>query len=206
MRRPLFLVLSLSCALLAAALVWLWVTPQGQIKGVHWQAPDVVRPSLDGGASLGGTGVELGRYVATLDRPLFLPTRRPPPPLAASAVAIDPFPDVRLLAVWGNAERGGALTAIDGQLRRTKVGESIAGWTLKSLSSKSAEFVRGDDVRSVEIKRMLGSEALALSSGKAGTPASADGRRQADMEEARRHVRNMNAIRAKYGFAPLPEP
>ena len=207
MRRPLFVGLTALCAGLAALLGWLWVTPQGQLKGVSWQPPAVVKPVLDGGASLGGTGVELGRFVATLDRPLFLPTRRPPPPpQAASAAAVDPFPDVRLLAVYGNAERGGALTAVNGQLRRTKVGDSFSGWTLKSLSPTGAEFARGDEVRSVDIKRVIGSESLALSTGKPGAAMSAEASRQADLEDARRRVRNMNAVRAKYGFAPLPEP
>lgn len=207
MKRAALVTLSVLCLGLAAALAWLWITPQGQLKGVRWQPPAPVRPALDAGQPLGGTGVELGQYVAVLDRPLFVPTRRPPPPLrAASAPLADPWADVRVLAVYGNAERGGMLASVDGRIRRAKVGDTFNGWTLKAISPKGAEFTQGNDVRFVELKRSLGSEPTLAMAGKGPVTASPEAQRARSADEARQRVRNMNAVRAKYGFPPLPEP
>ena len=71
---PLLLALNLG---LLAWLASLWFTPDGRLTGVRWQPPPALKPSLDGGSALPATGVELGRYVATLERPLFMPSRRP---------------------------------------------------------------------------------------------------------------------------------
>lgn len=207
MTRVALAVLTCLCLALAGALAWLWVTPQGRLKGVQWSPPGPVRPALDAGRPLGGTGVELGQYVAVLDRPLFVPSRRPPPPpQAAPAPVVDPWADLRVLAVYGNGERGGMLAWVDGRIRRAKLGDSFSGWTLKAISPKGAEFAQGSEVRFVELKRSLGHESALALAAKGPASVSPEAQRQRSADEARQRVRNMNAVRAKYGFPPLPEP
>lgn len=210
MRRPALLTMLALCVALAAGLAWLWLTPQGQLKGVVWTPPAPIKPALDSGAALPATGVDLGQMVTALDRPLFAPTRRPPPPpQAASAPVVDPFPDMRLLATYGNGSVGGAVALVDGRIVRAKLGDAISGWVLKTLSPKGAELVQGGDTRFVELSRVVGNElaAQAAAAGRgAAPPGSYEAVRQREREEARIQVRRMNALRANMGLAPLPEP
>lgn len=214
--------LPLLVAIDLALLAWLaarWITPQGEWIGVKWTPPAAQRPSLDGGAPLPQTGVEVGRFVATLERPLFVPTRRPPPPpQAASAPApADPLTDLRLLAVYGNQQVGGVIVRVDSRVRRLKLGETLNGWTLRSVQPHAVELARGDEVRSIEIKRTAGLEPQPTASGAPvageGQSAASNARSAAleemqrrEREERRAQITRMNAIRARMGAPPLPEP
>lgn len=218
--------LPLLVAVNLALLGWLalrWITPEGEWIGLKWVAPAAQRPALDGGAALPQTGVELGRFVATLERPLFVATRRPPPPpqAASAAVAADPLSDLRLLGVYGNQQAGGVIVRVDSRVRRLKVGESLGGWTLRGVQAQAVELARGDEVRRIEIKRSAGIEpqlasadGAAGSGAPAGAAAPATNARSAALEEMQRREREerraqimrMNALRARMGVPPLPEP
>lgn len=201
---------------LLALLVSLWLTPRGDWIGVHWVAPKALPPALDGAAGLPPTGVDLNRYVATLERPLFVASRRPPPPAhtASAPAGPDPFPDVRLLAVYGNQTVGGVVLSVDARVKRLKLGESINGWTLKSVSPNTVELARADDVRTVEIKRGASLEPLVAGAGPATTDGGAantrstalDAAQRRDREERKAQTMRMNALRARLGAPPLPEP
>jgi len=203
-----------------ALLGWLasrWVTPAGEWLGVKWPSPAAMRPALDGGNALPQTGVDVGRFVATLERPLFVATRRPPPPpQAASAAAVtDPLTDLRLLGVYGNQQVGGVIVRVDSRVRRLKVGESLNGWTLRSVRPDAVELARGDEVRSIEIKRtaviepqLASADGAAAGASPAGNARSSalDEVQRRDREERRAQTMRMNALRARMGVPPLPEP
>ena len=67
--------------LLAGLIAALWITPQGRLRGTHWQPPAAVRPALGTAPPVlaGQDDIDIARYMAILDRPLFSPVRRPPP-------------------------------------------------------------------------------------------------------------------------------
>ena len=220
MRRMLLPLLLAGNVALALWLAWLWVTPAGQVKGVQWQQPAPLPPALDGDTPLPETGVDTGRYVATLERPLFSPSRRmPPPPQAASAPpVIDSPPDIRVLGLYGSSADGavgGMVARIDGQVKRVKVGDAVGRWTLKALRPGEAVLSMGDSEQVYPLRRAAADEppasSIADNAGPAGAPSAprapaVDPMRQRQIEEARANVRRINALRARSGLPPVPEP
>lgn len=150
----LFLVLD---ALLLAALAWLWLDPASAApRSLAWQPPAAVAPEL------GAAATELPRvaamdtraFVATLDRPLFSPTRRPPPPKAAvdEAPAADALKDVRLVGLYTTADgRAGALLRNGAVVQRVALKEQIGGWTLHSVQDRAATLTRAGKSRVLEL-------------------------------------------------------
>lgn len=210
--------LSLLLVLNLLLLGWLasrWITPSGEWIGVQWMPPAAQRPVLDGGAALAPTGIEVGRFVATLERPLFVATRRPPPPPQAASAAADPLNDLRLLGVYGNEQGGGVILSVDSRVRRVKLGESLNGWTLRSVKPNAVELARGDEVRSVEIRRAApepgpapaGAQPAAMASpAPAARSAELDEKARRELEQRRAQIMRQNALRARVGLPPLPEP
>ncbi len=215
---PLLVALNLA---LAALLAWLWFTPAGQLRDLRWQPPQPVAPALADAKSLPSTDVDLARFVATLDRPLFVPTRRPPPKPqeVAAAPPPDPLPKIRLLGLYRNEEAGGMIASVDGNVRRVRVGDTVAGnWSLKALRGNEVVVSRGDVERTVALLRNAGSgvetaaETAAVvpgadTSGATSPTATArSAARERDLERRREQVRRMNAARARRGMPLLPEP
>lgn len=221
MRRwtlPLLVMLNLG---LLGWLASMWFTRDGRLAGVHWRQPEPLKPTLDGDNSLPPTGVEMGRFVATLERPLFSPSRRPPPPapVASAPPVVDTPPDIRLLGLYGSRVEGGGaggmVARIDGRVKRVKVGESIGRWTLKEIRPGEAVLAAGDVQQVYPLLRAAGTEAptsaVSDNVAPAGSPAvtrsgTVDPARQRQIEEARANVRRMNVLRARSGMPPLPEP
>lgn len=217
MRRLVLPLLGLLVLALAGLLAWQWVTPEGQWAGVRWQPPAALRPSLDGTAALPSTGVELGRYVATLERPLFVSSRRPPPPppVAAAPVVVDTPPDLRVLGLYGRrgeaAGEGGMIARVDGQVKRLRLGDSVGRWTLKELRPGEAVLALGDTQQVYPLRRALPDDPPAAADNAASAPPAARGAAanpmvQRQIEEARQNLRRINALRARNGMPLLPEP
>lgn len=209
---PMLVVLNLA---LAGVLAWLWFTPAGALRDVRWQPPQPVPPALADAKALPEFDIDVARYVATLERPLFVPTRRPPPPPqdVASAPAADPLPQIRLLGLYGNEQVGGVIASIDGQVLRLKVGEAIGSWSVREVRRNEVVIARADDVRTIALVRSPSDAAAAESVDASGssraaaaTPPAAQAQRQRDIERARNQVRRMNVLRARSGLPPLPEP
>lgn len=212
---PLLLALDLA---LGGLLAWLWFTPQGDLRNVRWQPPQPVPPALADTKALPTFDVDVARYLATLERPLFLATRRPPPKPeeVAAPPPPDPLPNIRLLGVYGNDGVGGVIANVDGKVRRVRVGDSLSGrWVLKSRDGLRAVVARGDEERTIELVRnaapppetVAAADTAALGEAAAAAPAPArSAARERDLERRREQVRRMNAARARRGMPPLPEP
>ena len=164
MRRLVLPLLALATLALLGLLAWLWITPQGQWVGVTWQPPAPIKPSLDGPSGLPQTGVELGRYVATLERPLFVASRRPPPPppAASAPIVVDTPPDLRVLGLYGRkgdgATIGGMIARVDGQVKRLRIGDSVGRWTLKALRPGEAVLALGETEQVYPLRRAAADE------------------------------------------------
>lgn len=210
-------------ALNLGLLVWLaslWLTPEGHLAGVQWQPPPALKPALDGGKDLPVTGVDLGRYVATLERPLFMPSRRPPQPALTTTapVVVDTPPDVRVLGLYGAGGEGGAggmVARIDGKVKRVRIGETIGRWTLQALRPGEAVLASGDSQQIYPLHRAasglqaeapVADNASSAAAQAAPRPAAVDASRQRQIEDARANLRRINALRARSGLPPVPEP
>ncbi len=157
------------------------------------------------------------RYAATLERPLFMPGRRPPPPTPppgeVAAAPVDPLPDIQLLGLYGSADAGGVIARVDGQVRRLRLGESVGSWAVKELRTNAVVVARADDVRTIELRRSTGAPVEDTVAARAtatasppGRPPAAQAALQREIEQARERVRRMNALRARSGLPPLAEP
>lgn len=209
MRRSLIPVLIIANLALAAGLAWQWVTPQGQLRGVRWVSPAPIKPVLTDSV-LPDWSADLGSFMASLDRPLFSATRKPPPkPEEAVAVLADTLGDVRVLGLYSTGgSSGGAIVRAEGKVRRVRPGESLGGWTVKEVRPLGLLLARGDEQRTLDIKRGpdLGPDVPAGPGGAPSAFPSGTGgellKRQ--QQEAYDSTARVNAMRARAGMPPLP--
>lgn len=211
MRRYLIpLVLAVDVAL-AFALAWQWVTPQGQLRDVRWTPPAPIKPVLTDNA-LPTWSADLGSFIASLDRPLFSATRKPPAkPEAVAAAAADTLGDVRVLGLYSFGDSGGgAIVRAQGKIQRLRQGDTLGGWTVKQVRPLELVLARGGESRTLDVKRGpdLGPDTPAGAGGPAGpqnsglvTPQQREQQAKQDADNSRAAV---NALRARSGMPLLP--
>jgi hypothetical protein len=171
MRRfaiPLLLCLS---ALLALALAWMWLTPQGHKRQFNWHAP--APKGVDFKSVLPvhaqAAAVENSRLIAMQERPAFSMTRRPPPPPPPPPVPppVDVLSSAKVTGIYSGTGGTGVLLNLGGKSRRVRVNENVDGWVLTGIEGRSATFVSGGQTRSLPLGRAT------LTSAPAGVPLSA---------------------------------
>lgn len=106
---------------------------------------------------------------ATRDRPLFAPSRRPPPAPAASVVrAVEatpiPPPSVVLLGIVTEADEARAMVRTDasGKVVRARLGDEIGGWKVTQIEPR--RLVLSIDDRSVSFSLFARTGAKAAAS------------------------------------------
>ena len=159
--------------LLAGAIAALWITPEGGLRGAHWQPPATVRPDLGAvpAVSASQDDADTSRFVAILDRPLFSTTRRPAPVMGkGDSGRPDPLDGLHLYGVFSGSEGGGIIARVDGKSRRVKVSETIGDWNLKEIRGHQAVFARGPEIRFVALAQARQGATLAGTSGGASGP------------------------------------
>lgn len=211
MKRGLIILLAALNVLLAAGLAALWFGPDGRLRNVHWTPPAAIRPDLSQPlAQLAGRrGDEVGQLVAMADRPLFSPTRRPPPPPAPPAPP-DPLGSVQVLGVYTASNGAGAILRVDGRIRRATAGDRIGEWALKSVDGQEVTFVRGTDSRAFRMARPRGERpgaapAPATPAAQGTLPAAATPMTGAQRveEEERARLRAINEMNIRNGLPPV---
>jgi hypothetical protein len=115
-------VLGALAAVFAAVAIWPWLMPPIPTSRPAAE-PSTVAPALSP-SNLPG----LATYAAIVERPLFVPSRRPPPGATSSIAG-----RYRLLGIVGAGAKRKAFVA-DGT-RRIEIGEgdAIDGWTVKAI-------------------------------------------------------------------------
>lgn len=92
-------------------------------------------------------------FSAVVERPLFSPTRRPPPGGTATIESPEPELDVTLVGIIISAEERIAIFKAKGvsQFARLSVGDSFQGWTLESIEPDRVSFQRGEIEEYIEL-------------------------------------------------------
>lgn len=161
MRRLALPLLTALNAVLLCALVWIWFTPDGQLRELHWRAPLPVKGDLGSlMPSLPGTvQADTSRFLGMLERPLFSPSRRPPPPppppKADVPEPVNRFAQAKLSGVFEGVGTGGIIINYDGKDRRVLLGDILDGWKLQSVSGIQATFTQSGQTRLVPLRRAL---------------------------------------------------
>jgi len=158
MKRPAIAILISVNVALAVVLAWLWFTPSGAIKNSVWtpqaaQKTDYAQmiPPLPGNAQ-----VDTSKFVAMLDRPLFMLTRRPPPPPPPpdAPAPVDTLTTARISGIFSGSAGGGVIINLAGKDRRVRLNESIeGGWTLQSISGSTVTFAGAGQSRTLTLPR-----------------------------------------------------
>lgn len=161
MKQRGILVLILLNAMLVLALAWMWVDTSGRLRNVHWQAPAPVQPDFSQVLSMSSrrNAGDMQQFIATLDRPLFAPNRRPPPKGAAEGVP-DPLANIQLLGVFVSGDAGGIIAKVDGKNRRVRINETVGPWTLKSIQDREVSFARDGETRVLRLAPARGASLL----------------------------------------------
>ena len=138
-------------ALQAGAMVFLWSTnpttwtaPQPQAP-----APDVILP-----VQVRPPQFETTAYSAQVERPLFVPGRRPLAAEAAPAPS-DDAKDVQVLGIFGvDGAEGGVIVRLANEVKRVGIGQKLGGMTLLRLDGMEAVFLDGGREQRLKIKAL----------------------------------------------------
>lgn len=213
-------ILVLTVVALAAGLAALWLGPDVKPRVHRWHAPaplapEIALPAVPAGLQSRG---QLGSsaYLAILDRPLFAPDRRPPPPPDAKpeTLVIDPMADVRLLGIFSGTAVSGILINQGGKVRRIRIHEGLGGWTLSEIKGREAILISGDQTRTLVLAPPKLPTATVSSSpavgvlpmGAVAAPSGQDTVAQENQrrDDARReNIRKRNELRATAGLPPV---
>lgn len=216
-----FRVLLFLVAASAVGLTWLWVDPAGQLRPQHWTPPVPIQPDVSAPKFPAGLEVRqapgAGAYFAILDRPLFAPDRRPPPPPDAvpEAPKPDPLAGLTLYGIFQGPDFSGIVARVNDRVRRVRLNEAMGDWTVKAIEGREVTFVRGDESRTMRLVHVFGPPppmAVALPTpGPAPAAAFAGGRpdlatiQQQEQEAARERLRQRNELFRKAGLPPVKE-
>lgn len=210
MKRYVIQFLVAANAVLALALLWMWVDARGALRNSHWTPPAAIKPDFSGAASAlarsGNDGVN--QFFATLDRPLFSPSRRPPPPVV---VAVPPPPDplanVQLYGVYAGPGGGGIIARVEGKMRRAGIQEKIGEWTIQRIADRDVTFVRGGETRVIRLVRQKGPAAPTSTSQAAPAPAQDPWLQMSGAQRVqaieRERVRSINESNEQNGLPPI---
>jgi hypothetical protein len=203
---------------LAAALAWLWSDDSRR----HWNEPAPLAPAIEENIAVAATEpAEVSRFRETLERPLFLASRRPGPKKDAASEAQEAVDlrDLKLLGTYGAGGKGGIIVSRGGKVERLPVGASIGQWKVAGGEGRGAALERANGERRT-IDLVLNTTATASAAAKpdaapaaTGTaaarpaPARSAGNDGGPSREVIRSLRleRLNARRAQAGLPPLPE-
>lgn len=205
---------------LVAFLAWLWVGLDGKLRDVAWHPPRPIEPGLSAQAVSLPTSkaMDVSLFIATLDRPLFSPNRRPapPPPKESAKTEPDLLAGLHLYGLYAT-ENGpaGILARVDGKIRRIADNEALSGWMLKSIEDRQAIFVKDGQERVIPlaITRPVASAKPSAPSQSGAAPggsavpsgAAVEDLRQQKEDAQRDLLRRRNELRAKAGAKPLSQ-
>jgi hypothetical protein len=134
----------------------------GPVADEEVPSPSDVAPASPSAAEVPGRAMlpPLSAFSTILERPLFDPTRRPPPttviPIQRSfEMREEQLPSFRLIGTVRQRGRTYGIVALGGDLEveRVTVGEEVQGWMVDEISNDLLVVTRGDQSLRLEILR-----------------------------------------------------
>ena len=195
--------------LLAAGLAWLWVDEHAVLRSLAWVAPKALSPDITLPANAPGA-TDLAQFAVILERPLFAPDRRQPPPPAPPAPPPppDPLANIQISGIF-TGDNAGILARVEGKLRRIKLNEAIGPWTLKSIDDRDILFSQGDQDRKLRLNYAKLNVPVAQAPvakpviAPPGAPQAMPGAPQNTQDEARERLKRRNELRVSRGLPPI---
>lgn len=184
---------------------WAAVTPHQP----RWTPPPAIAPALPTPPlPLAYTPVGTA---AMLERPLFVPNRRPapPPPPPEAAKPPDPLEGAALIGALAGQRPIALIRTPDGTCRLA-AGARLGDWTLQTIEPQRVQFARGDETRLLALElaplgapnpnaRPAATPAPAAAAATSGLPPNL----QAVLERTRREMEERARARAAAGLPPL---
>jgi hypothetical protein len=135
----------------------------------HAMPPDVIKPAESANVSANPLwAIPLSALAATLNRPLFTPSRRPQAPVVASAAVLAPrppppppaseHPNLALVGTVaaGNEDLAVLIDPMTHDAVRLRTGEGHQGWILQSVDRRTATLQKGGQSETLELPRPIG--------------------------------------------------
>lgn len=140
--------------LLIFVLLACWVGTNGRLRNIHWRQPEPLGFDAMGMVPLLPVrATQQGQLLVTLEKPLFSPSRRPPPPVVAMPAegVAPPLTGVRVYGVYGAGTQGGAILGVDGKNIRLASNQIVKGWQLVAIDGNRLTFRRGASQHVLEL-------------------------------------------------------
>ncbi|MCD2167193.1 MAG: hypothetical protein LBE58_15615 [Comamonas sp.] len=162
MKRYISVILVAANVVLALLLAWMWFSPSGGLKNVHWTMPRGQKSNLDNIVPRLGKAqaMDHSQFLAMLDRPLFSSTRRPPPPPPAAVADAPPPPpdylaDAVLTGVYigEDGKSGGIIIHFQGKDKSLPLRGTLDGWTLSSVADNRVYFTRDGLTKEIALQK-----------------------------------------------------
>lgn len=162
MKRHTSAILVAANIVLVLVLAWMWFSPSGGIKNVHWTVPRGQKANLDGVIPRLGKAqpMDHSQFLAMLDRPLFSLSRRPPPPPPVTAAEAPPPPpdylaDAVLSGVYigEDGKSGGIIIKFQGKDKSLPLRGTLDGWTLSSVADNRVYFTRDGVTKEIALQK-----------------------------------------------------
>jgi len=125
--------------LVAAAFVLL---PAAAASAQQPAAADKAPAAAAAGAAGDLSGVPLEHFRAIVERPLFSPTRRPPPSAAAEPDAGPRQFQLKGVVVSAREQRALVVSQSTGKSYQVKTGDVVEGWRVERITAQSATFTK----------------------------------------------------------------
>jgi hypothetical protein len=150
------LLLALVCALLAGV-VYLEIEAAPAPAVTPPEPPATAEPPAALPSAVAYRAPEAAAFSGVLERPLFAPSRRPPPdappPAVEAAPEASPF-ELELVGVVISGEERVALVRQPGiqELLRVAVGRMVGGWQVETIEPDRVLFRSGDTLKEVRLR------------------------------------------------------
>lgn len=194
--------------LLIAGLAALWVDQTGKLRNATWVAPVALPPTTAVAFNPRQTTILADnptQYMAILERPVFAPDRKPPPP--ANAPPSDPIDSVTLLGLV-SGENASVLARVEGRALRVRLNELLGPWTLKGVEGRDATFAQGEQTKVLHLNYSrldVAGVATYVPSANANQPKPVMRGSVVMPPDHRDILKQRNAIRAERGLPLIPE-
>ncbi len=146
--------LGLICLVMAGVIAWQWRTwppPRGGLTTTSFEEAEEPRASPQTEKRLSvNSSMSKDDYVSVIDRPLFLPSRRPPDEEVPDVAAVPEVPatpetplenfDLNAVIITPEGAIAWVTTTTEPKPQKVQIGDELEGWKVKNISNDEIEM------------------------------------------------------------------